>query len=80
MALPAVAVLLARVVSGYSAIAEVVGGALIVWVSMLTGSKLTRRLAGEADPGRVLVLDFLLVLVVLLGLVGVTVIGLAIPG
>jgi hypothetical protein len=67
-------------VSDRPAIAELIGGALIVGVSVLIGSKLTNRAAGEADPGRVLVLDFLLVLVVLLGLVGVTVIGLAIPG
>ena len=80
MALLAVAVLLMGVVAGYLFVAELTGGGLILWVSVLTGSKLTSRLAAEADPGRVLVLDFLLVLVVLLGLVGVTVIGLAIPG
>ncbi|HEX9763179.1 MAG TPA: hypothetical protein VGA97_08775 [Acidimicrobiia bacterium] len=66
-------------VSDRPAIAEVIGGVVMVGVSVILGWSLTSRLAAEADPGRVLVLDFLLVLVVLLGLVGVTLIGLAIP-
>ncbi|HEX6147916.1 MAG TPA: hypothetical protein VF083_14155 [Acidimicrobiia bacterium] len=79
VALAGVAVALIAVISDDPAIVELAGGALIVWVSVLIGSRLARVLAGELDPARQLVLDFWLALVVIAGLVGVGVIGAAIP-
>ena len=73
------AVTLMAVISGHPAIAELAGGAVIVWASALIGSRLARVVAGELDPTRQLTLDLWLVLVVVLGLVGVGVIGAAIP-
>jgi hypothetical protein len=67
------------VISDHPAIAELVGGAVIVWGSVLIGSILARVVAGELDPTRHLVLDLWLVLVVVVGLIGVGVIGAAIP-
>jgi hypothetical protein len=67
------------VISDHPAIAELAGGAVIVWASALIGSRLARVVAGELDPTRHLVLDLWLVLVVVVGLVGVGVIGAAIP-
>jgi hypothetical protein len=67
------------VISDHPAIAELSGGAVIVWASALIGSRLARVVAGEVDPTRQLILDLWLVLVVVLGLVGVGVIGAAIP-
>lgn len=65
--------------SGHSAIAELVGGVVIIFVAFLCGRPLTRRMAVETDPGRALVWNVLLVLVVVLALVGVGVMAAAIP-
>lgn len=73
----ALAVVVAAVV-GQLAAAEVIGGALLIWAAVSLGWILTPRAANETDPGTVLKLDILLVLVVMLGLSGVTLIGLAI--
>jgi hypothetical protein len=59
--------------------AEVVGGGVIIFVSFLLGRPLTRRVAVETDPGRGLVWNVLLVLVIALALVGVGVMAAAIP-
>jgi hypothetical protein len=66
-------------VLGHTAIAEVMGGGVIIFVAFLCGRRLTRRLAVETDPGRELVWNVLLVLVIVLALVGVGVMGAAIP-
>jgi hypothetical protein len=79
VALAGGAITVVAVLSDHPAIAELVGGAVIVWASVLIGSRLARVAAGELDPTRHLVLDLWLVLVVVLGLVGVGVIGAAIP-
>ena len=79
VALAGGAVTFLAVVSDHPVIAELAGGAVIVWASVLIGSRLARVVAGELDPTRQLVLDLWLVLVVVLGLVGVGVIGAAIP-
>ena len=73
------AVTFMAVISNHPAIAELAGGAVIVWASALIGSRLARVVAGELDPTRQLTLDLWLVLVVVMGLVGVGVIGAAIP-
>jgi hypothetical protein len=75
----AIAATMTAMAVGHPAVAEVVGGAAIVLASVVVGSKITRRAALEVDLGRALTLDLLLVLVVLLGLAGVAVVGLAIP-
>ena len=75
----AIAATMIAMAAGHPAVAEIVGGAAIVMVSVESGSRVTRRAALEVDPGRALTLDLLLVLVVLLGLAGVAVLGLAIP-
>jgi hypothetical protein len=67
------------IISNHPAIAELAGGAVIVWASALIGSRLARVVVGELDPTRRLTLDLWLVLVVVMGLVGVGVIGAAIP-
>jgi hypothetical protein len=67
-------------ISGHPGIGEVLFGALTIGIAVLAASTLTPRAAHERDAGRVLVLDFWLVLIVLLGLAGVAVVGLAIPG
>lgn len=72
-----VSILAAR--SGHSAIAEVVGGGVIIFVAFSLGRPLTRLVAVESDPGRELVWNVLLVLVVVLALVGVGVMAAAIP-
>lgn len=56
-----------------------VGGGLLVYLAVHHGRLLTLRLAVEADPGKQLVIDMLLVLVVVLGLVGVGVLAVALP-
>ena len=68
----------ATAVVGQVEAAELIGGALIVWAAVSLGWILTPRAANETDPTSMLKLDLLLVMVVLLGLAGVTVIGLAI--
>jgi len=66
-------------VLGHPAIAEVVGGGVIVFVAFLLGGSLTRRVAIETDPRRELLWNVLLVLVIVLALVGAGVMGAAIP-
>ena len=63
--------------AGQHELAEVTGGALAVWASVILGIHVTPLAASETDPGRVLKLDLLLVLIVALGLFGVALIGLA---
>jgi hypothetical protein len=70
---------LVALVSGHPAVAEVVGGTLIILIAILAGMDLARRVEREHDPGRVLLFDLLLVLVVVVGLVGVGVMAAAIP-
>jgi hypothetical protein len=79
VALSGGAVTFMAVISDHPAVAELAGGAVIVWASVLIGSRLARVVALELDPTRHLMLDLWLVLVVVLGLVGVGVIGAAIP-
>ena len=64
---------------GHPAVAEVLGGGLIVWLSVLIGTHLTRRAAEESDPSAELILDLALVLIVIVGLVGVGVMAVAVP-
>ena len=64
---------------GHPAVAEVLVGVSILWSSVLVGARLARRLVDERDPTIVLILDLLLILVVICGLVGVGVMGVAIP-
>ena len=52
---------------------------MIIFVSFLCGRPLTRRLAVETDPGKELVWNVLLVLVIVVALVGVGVMAAAIP-
>ena len=66
-------------VLGHTAFAEVVGGGVIIFVAFSLGRSLTRRVAFEIDPGRELVWNVLLVLVIVLALVGVGVMAAAIP-
>ena len=66
-------------VLGLTAIAEMVGGGVIVFVAFLGGRSLTRRLAVETDPGRELVWNVLLALVIVVALIGVGVMAAAIP-
>ncbi|HEX6300595.1 MAG TPA: hypothetical protein VF148_09050 [Acidimicrobiia bacterium] len=66
-------------VLGHPAIAEVIGGGVIAFVAFLLGRPLTRRVAIETDPGRELIWNVLLVLVIVLALVGVGVMAAAIP-
>lgn len=66
-------------VLGHPAISEVVGGGVIICVAFLLGGPLTRRVAVETNPGRELLWNVLLVLVIVLALVGVGVMGVAIP-
>jgi hypothetical protein len=55
------------------------GGSLILGVSIRLGWGLTTRAADERDLRRILIFDLELILLVLLGLAGVVVIGLALP-
>ena len=73
-----VLVVVAAVVAGAASVAEVIGGVFLVVASVWFASILTQRAAEETDPGKVLKLDLWLVLVVVLGLSGVAVIGLAV--
>jgi hypothetical protein len=66
-------------VLGHTAIAEAVGGGVIIVVAFLWGRPLTRRLAVETDPGTELVWNVLLVLVIVVALIGVGVVAAAIP-
>jgi hypothetical protein len=66
-------------VLGHTAIAQVAGGAVIILVAFLLGRPLTRRVTFEIDPGRELLWNVLLVLVIVLALIGVGVIAAAIP-
>ena len=74
-----IAVAISSIVAGHPAVGEVIVGATVLCASASIGWKVTRRASLEVDPARELVLDLQLILVVLLGLAGVTVIGLAIP-
>lgn len=56
---------------GYPAVAFLASGVMVVWVAVLLGSSLTRRLGVERDPGRQLLWNLLLAGVVVLALVGV---------
>jgi hypothetical protein len=72
-------VVLASLVAGHPAVAELTGGGIILFVAVIMAVGLARRAALEPDPGRHLVLDVMLVAVVFLALIGVAVMGLAIP-
>lgn len=72
-------VAIAAAVLGYTGIADVVGGGVIVAVAYLFGRPVTRRLAVETDPSRELTWDLLLVLVIVVALAGVGVMAAAIP-
>ena len=72
-------VLIISLVAGHPGIAEVIAGTVILVVAVLIGIKLARQAVAELDPGKHLNLDLLMVAVVLLALVGVAVIGLALP-
>jgi hypothetical protein len=63
---------------GHPAVAEIVGGGVIIYVSFLVGRPVTQRLAADTDPGRELIWNVLLVLVIVLALVGVGVMGAAV--
>jgi hypothetical protein len=52
---------------------------MIIIVAFLLGRPLTRRVAFEINPGRELVWNVLMVLVIVLALVGVGVMAAAIP-
>jgi hypothetical protein len=81
VSLPIVAlpVTMIALITGHPAVAELVGGVLVIVVALQAGTRLARMAAWEPDPDRELGLDVLLVLVVLLGLAGMTLIGLTIP-
>lgn len=66
-------------VLGYTELADVVGGGALVVLAFLLGRPVTRRLAVESDPGRELVWNLLLVLLIVAALVGVGVMAAAIP-
>jgi hypothetical protein len=66
-------------VLGHSAIAEVVGGGVIILISFSLGRPLVRLVAIESEPRRELAWNVLLVLVIVLALVGVGVMAAAIP-
>ena len=72
-------VLVISMVAGHPAVAELIGGFVVLVVAMLLGMNLAARAVAELDPGRRLILDLLIVGVILLALVGMAVIGLAIP-
>jgi uncharacterized membrane protein HdeD (DUF308 family) len=61
----------AGVALGHPAVAFVASGVFVVWLAVLVGSSLVRRLAVERDRGRELMWNLLLAGVVLLALVGV---------
>jgi hypothetical protein len=75
IAIGAVAVTLVSLFVGQLEMAALIGGLLIMCVSVAIGSTLTVRAASEVDPGRVLGLDVLLALMVVSGLSGVALIG-----
>ncbi|HZD23709.1 MAG TPA: hypothetical protein VE569_09965 [Acidimicrobiia bacterium] len=66
-------------VLGYTEVAEVVGGGVLILLALLAGRPVTKRLAVETDPGRQLVWNVLLVLVIVVALVGVGVMAAALP-
>lgn len=66
-------------VTGHPAMAETLGGMLLLTGAIWAGSRLTRLAASEADSDRLLVLNLLLVVVVVVFLAGVAMIGLALP-
>jgi hypothetical protein len=66
-------------VAGHPAVAEVASGAVILLAAVALSGVFARRAVVEPDPGRHLILDALMVLLVLLALVGAGLIGLAIP-
>jgi len=73
------AIVILAVLLGYPAVAEVVGGALVIYIAVLLGRLLTQLVAHETEPGRELIWNVLLVFVVVLALVGVGVMAAAIP-
>jgi len=73
------ATVILAVLLGYPAVAEVVGGALVIYIAVLLGRPLTQLVAYETEPGRELIWNVLLVFVVVLALVGVGVMAAAIP-
>jgi NhaP-type Na+/H+ or K+/H+ antiporter len=58
---------------------RLLGGSLMLGVSVGLGSRLTARAADERELRRIMIIDLELILLVVLGLAGVVVIGLAIP-
>ena len=66
-------------VLGYTEVADVVGGGVLIVVAFIFGRPVTRLLAIETDPGRVLVWNLLLMLLIVVALVGVGVMAAAIP-
>lgn len=65
-----VLVVLSAGLAGSPALAETVGGLLLVWLSVVAGADVTGRVIAERDAGRELIWDLLLVFIVLAGLVG----------
>jgi hypothetical protein len=65
---------------GWYPLAEVVGGALLLAVSVIAVSRLSRLAMDEVRPTSVLRLEGLITGVILLGLVGIGVMALALPG
>jgi hypothetical protein len=51
--------------------AETVGGALLIWLSIMAGAEVTRRVVADRETGKELIWDLVLVLIVLAGLIGV---------
>jgi len=74
-----VAVTMLALATGHPGVAEMIGGAVIVWTAIVAGSSVAPKVVAERKPGRELLWDLLLVAVVLFGLVGVGVMALAIP-
>lgn len=64
---------------GFTEVAEVFGGGVLIVAAFLSGSPLTKRLAVEPDPSRKLVLNLLLVLVIVVALVGVGLMAATLP-
>jgi hypothetical protein len=75
----AVFVAIGAAVLGYAQVAEVVGGGVLVVLAFVFGRPVTKRLAVETDPGRELIWNLLLVLVIVVALVGVGVMAAALP-
>lgn len=76
-ALLALVVVLVALVKGHLAVAEALGGALVVSGAIWAGSRLIRDSAQEAHSG--VAIDLMLFVVVFVFLAGVTLISLALP-